>query len=125
VHKGRYSVVPPQPENFSTEDPLASSRRRASVVDVWTRGPDLLLVDQGATVGGSPSFTPNPRAPRVDLGPVLGTGEVVLSAIDPSVRVALTGGRHVRVAGTLPVARLAAIARQLQKVEGGPLTFAD
>jgi hypothetical protein len=125
VRMGRYSAVPPQPENFSAQDPLGEARRRASVVDVWTRGPDLLLVDQGATLGGAPAFAPDASAPQVDLGPVLGKGEVVLSAVNPGVRVALAGGRYVRVAGTLPTGDLAALARQLQKVEGTPLTFKD
>jgi hypothetical protein len=125
THEGRYSVVPPQPENFSDDDPSGAGKRRAGVVDVWVRGVDVLVVDQGGTLGGYPPYAPDDAAPTVDLGPTLGHGEVVLSALEPAVRTILPGGRYVRVAGTLPPAELAAVARRLTSGPGGELDFAD
>lgn len=125
--RGRWSVVPPQPENFvDVQDDLqAPLRQRAAVSDVFVRGVDVVIIEQGGTRGGAPPYTPDEDAPRIGLGPVLGDGEVVLSAQEVAVRVLLPGGRYVRVAGTLTPVELAAIAKRLTSQAGGTLDFAD
>src|SRR5207249_3361844 len=50
TRQGRYAVVPPQPENFS--NPGLRSNRLAGVSDVLVRGPDVIVVDRGGTLGG-------------------------------------------------------------------------
>lgn len=114
---GRFSVVPPQPHDLA--DPLRSSSLIASATDVWVDGPDLLIVDQGATLGGAPPFVAGGGEP-VDLGP-LGEGEILLDAGGNEVRVLLGGGGYLSVQGTLPPADLAAVARSLRQVEGDEL----
>lgn len=119
---GRFSVVPPQPENFT--DPLREAYRRAEVSDVFVRGVDLIVVSRGATLRGQNAFEPDPTNAPIDLGAV-GSGEVVLTGQGNEVRALLSGGRYVRITGTVPVAQLAAIARQLHLVPGGELRFLD
>jgi hypothetical protein len=114
---GRFSVVPPQPESFS--DPSRESSIVASTTDVWVSGPDLLLVDQGATLGGGAPFAIGERG-RIDLGD-LGTGEVLLDAGGNEVRVVLEAGGFVVVKGTLPVDRLVSVAKSLRAEPGGEL----
>jgi hypothetical protein len=116
-HRGRYSVIPAQPDNFSG-DPSREGFRQAGVADVWVRGLDVLVVDQGATLLGEEPFTVDAANPRVDLG-AFGQGEVRLSGVGNEVRALRGGGKYVRVAGTLDVDELAAVARALRPGPGG------
>jgi hypothetical protein len=120
---GRFSVVPPQAENFGA-DPAREGFRRAQIADVYERGLDVLVVEQGATLGGSPPFEPDPSSPTLDLGP-LGTAEVRYSAIGNQVRAQRAGGKYVQATGTLPPDELAAVLRSLREVPGGELVYAD
>lgn len=113
---GRFSVVPPQPENAT--DPTREPFLRSSTVDVWVDGPEVLLVEQGGTLGGSHPFALGSTS--VDLGD-LGEGDLVLGTQGNAVRALVAGGRYVQVAGTLPVEELAELARSLERVEGGTL----
>jgi hypothetical protein len=117
---GRYTVIPPQADNFS--DPTREGARRAGTSDVWVRGVDVLIVDQGGTLRGDPPFTVDETNPKVDLGQ-LGQGERLLSAVTNEVRVILPSGRYLRVAGTLSPDDLAAVARSLHSVPGGTLEY--
>jgi hypothetical protein len=117
---GRYTVIPPQADNFS--DPTREGARRAGTSDVWVRGVDVLIVDQGGTLRGDPPFTIDEENPKVDLGQ-FGQGERRLSAVTNEVRVILPSGRYVRVMGTLPPDDLAAVARSLHSVPGGTLEY--
>lgn len=101
TRKGRYSVVPPQAENFG-EDPTREGFRRAQIADVFERGLDVLVVEQGATLQGAAPFEVDPSNPTIDLGP-LGTAEVRYSAGGNQVRALQPGGRFVQATGTLPV----------------------
>lgn len=114
---GRFSVVPPQTEGFT--DPAKESSIVASTTDVWVRGGDLLVVDQGATLGGGAPFVPG-DADKVDLGD-LGQGEVLLTASGNEVRVVLATGGFLTVTGTLPVDELVEVARGLHEQPGGEL----
>lgn len=115
---GRYAVVPPQAATAS--DPASRPNLVAAVVDVWTRGPDIVLVDQGGTLGQVPPFAAHRFGHPADLG-ALGQGEWFLTPAGPEVRVLLPPGRYVRVAGTLPVEDLLALARRLRPVQGDGL----
>ena len=120
---GRYNVIPSQPENF--KDPERYGRQETSFADVFVRGTDFLVIDQGGTRQGADPFSTDPAAPTADLGP-FGTGEVRLGALGVEVRVKRSGGRFVRARGTLPPADLAAVLRALVPTEGaGPLEFLE
>jgi hypothetical protein len=114
-------VIPPQPQ--AEADPTIGSNQLAGTADVYERGADVFLVDQGATLRGADAFKPDPANPRTDLGPRLGRGEVLIGPRGNEVRVAMKGGRYLRVYGTLPVGELAALAGRLQPVEGTGLAY--
>ncbi len=121
--RGRYSVVPPQ---AGLTD--ANERRRAiaSTADVYERGVDVLVVDRGSTLNLERAFQPRPEGRPVDLGPVLGEGELLLSWNGPEVRWANDDGKFIRVYGTLSVDETVAHARALRETPGGPgLVFLD
>lgn len=117
VLRGRYSIVPPQ---AGLTD--ANERRRAiaSTADVYERGVDVLIVDRGSTLNLERAFQPRPEGRPVDLGPVLGEGELLLSWNGPEVRWANDDGKFIRVYGTLPVDETIALARSLRETPGGP-----
>ena len=123
VHQGRYSVVPPQPENFAPDDPTREAFRRAGIVDVWVNGVDVLLLDQGGTLRAEAPFVVDEASPKADLGS-FGQGEVRIGGLGAEVRVLLDAGRYLRVAGTIPPDQLAAVARSLVRTEGNTLEFA-
>ena len=116
--RGRFTVVPPQ---AGLLDPTQRSAVVASVADVWTRGPDYLVVDQGGALNNQPTFSYQSHSRRVDLG-ALGQGEEVPGMAGNEVRVIVANGRHVRVHGTLPLRDLVAVARALHPTPGGTLT---
>ncbi|HUP84823.1 MAG TPA: hypothetical protein VM143_04060 [Acidimicrobiales bacterium] len=120
---GRFNVIPSQPENFS--DPTREGARETSFADVYVRGADFLVIDQGGTLQGVDPFTEDPGSPRLDLGPY-GSGELRLSALGVEVRAKRTGGRFVRVRGTVDADDLASVAKSLAPTEGsGPLEFLE
>ncbi len=123
VATGRYSVIPPQAENF-TGDPERESFQRAMVSDVYVRGTDVLVLEQGATLRGAAPFEVDPTNPTVDLGP-FGVAEIRFSGHGTQVRAAREGGRFVQATGTLTADELAAVLRSLREVPGGELRFAD
>ncbi len=118
---GRYAVVPPQTEAFT--DPLRRGDRVASVMDVLTRGPDLLVVEQGSTLGGGAPF--DDRGGEQRAAGQLGRVQVLLTPFGPLVRTHLGGGAFVRVYGTVEPGELVALARRLRAVEGGELIPLD
>ena len=121
THLRRYIVVPPQ---AGLVDPAQRGTTQAGVADVWTRGPDFLVVDQGGTLSAGAAFTYRADSTKVDLGP-LGQGEELASLAANEVRVILPTKRHIRVYGTLRVAELADVARRLRATPGGTLTLAE
>jgi hypothetical protein len=123
--KGRYSVIPPQAENFDANSPEREGFQRAEIADVYERGLDVLVVTQGGTLRGAPPFELDPARQQVDLGR-FGPGEVRISAVGNQVR-ALTGdGHYLVISGTLAPEELAAVARSLRTIPGGgTLEYAD
>ena len=85
---------------------------------MYLRGRDVLIVDQGAVNLGPRPFSTDPFGKPVDLGP-LGMGEAIAGPRLQVVRALPPGGSHtdyVRVAGTIPVDQLAAVARSLRVI---------
>ena len=118
--RGRYSVVPAGQPGFS--DPTARSTVITFVAEVWTRGPDVLVIEQGATQGAEP-FTTDPNARRVEAG-TLGKGELRYSMLASEVRFLTGGTRFVRVRGTVSPSAPLDVADDLRAVAGGPLRVA-
>jgi hypothetical protein len=118
-HTGRYVVIPSQPHAFA--DPNAFSPNAAglpgslvvSIDDVYVRGSDALVIEQGSTVNDAKFAAPS-GGQDVDLGGVLGRGQLLASAsASEVVAEPHDGTRFVRVVGTLPPDDLIAIARQM------------
>jgi hypothetical protein len=114
---GRFAVVPPGQSGFT--DPTQRGSITVFVSEVWTRGPDVFVVEQGATQGGTP-FERDPNARSVSI-PGVGTGELRYSLGSSEVRIRTSAVRFVRIRGTLPPSRLLALARSLEPKPGGPL----
>jgi hypothetical protein len=121
TRRGRYAVVPPQ--SARADDPETRSQVVAGVVDVFTRGPDVLLIDQGGTLGQVPPFGTQPGSDLVDLGALAKTGEWFPTPTGAEVRALIPPGRYVKVSGSLPADDLIAIARSLRPIEGTGLTY--
>ena len=113
---GRFAVAE---GSLNGQDGQAITQRRGSFSEVWVRGRDVLVLDQGATEFGATALVPFSHAAPVDLGP-LGPGEAILGPRLSQVRITLTGGRYVRVAGTLGVDALADVARTLRTIDTPP-----
>jgi len=117
-HLGRYAVVPP---DLSVREPNTTNPAGpgvATITDVWTRGADVLIVDQGASTGRDP-FPPTDVGAPVDLmAPGLQSAILVLDLRSSEVRVRLADGGFVRVAATLPPDELMAVARSLTFAKG-------
>lgn len=114
---GRWAVVPP-----ALGGPVPSGEARgadiALITDAWTRGPDLLLIDQGAARRGAGAPWDDGPAIDVDLG-ALGPAELALNLRMTEVRILRPDGGFVRVAGTLPPDDLLEIARTLHQDQTG------
>lgn len=116
-HVGRWAVVPPT----TSDSAVAETGRRpvhvALVTDAWTRGPDLVVLDQGAAVGGAaPPWSPGDVTDTIDLGNLGGTAVVadaVWGTALNELRFQRPDGGFVRLAGTLPMADLIDIGRTL------------
>ena len=125
VHRGRYAVVPPQ--DADTEDVNTRAYVIAGVVDVWVRGVDVLVLDQGGTLGRVPPFGGHPNGrPEEELSAQYrGVAESIRSAHANEVRVLLPPGRYVKVVGTLPVDELIELLEHLTSSEGEGVVYLD
>jgi hypothetical protein len=122
THLGRYAVVPPQAAN--PDDIESRAQVLAGVVDVFVRGVDVVVIEQGGTLGQVPPFGAHPHATVVDgVGALGDRGESFLTPTGAEVRVLVPPGRYVRVYGTVTVDDLVAILRALEPVEGGGLVY--
>ena len=121
-HVGRFTVIPPQAESFTSPD--RRSYIVTSTADVWRRGIDIVVLDQGGTLGRVKPFEPDPDGVPVELG-ALGTGESLVGLGGNTVRVVRDPGDFVRVYGTLPTAELAAFAATLVETEGTEIVLLD
>jgi hypothetical protein len=113
---GRYAVVPARlsaaPSSAGAGEPDV-----ALYTDVWRRGADVLLLDQGAARNGAAApFDPDTRVGAVDLGP-LGQGELAVDLRSAEIRLTRPDGGFVRLSGTIPIDELTQLATQLQVLQ--------
>jgi hypothetical protein len=115
THVGRFAVVAPTPANA----PVVTA-----IDDVYVRGADLIVVEQGETLSGVGMAAAD--GAKVKLGR-LGDGRLLVSPVASSVAaLTQTRGSFVRVTGTVAPSRLVAVARALRAQPGGTLvTIAD
>jgi hypothetical protein len=122
TYRGRVVVQPPKLSPF--RNPLDEGPRteQVSLVDSWTRGPDLLVFSQ--TIAASITAIPNDArtAKPLDLGP-FGAAATVLDLRSSEVRIELPEDRFIRIAGSLPLDELVDVARSMRAEEGTGLVF--
>lgn len=116
ARRGRYTVVPPQAD---LREGGERRKLRAATVDVFERGADVLVVEQGGVLDLSDPWAVGDAFPDVDLGPVVGTGELVPGRFGSEVRALLGQGRYLRLSGTLPLSALVELARSMTLVDDG------
>ncbi|WP_436793714.1 hypothetical protein [Actinospongicola halichondriae] len=107
---GRYLVVPPTLD--ATARDLGSSADTALVSDVWRRGPDLLVLDQGATKDGP---TPFGAMTEIDTFDLVDIGEATIGVDDrlAAVNVPLADGGFLRLSATLDPTELRTLAQTI------------
>jgi hypothetical protein len=122
AHVGRYAVEPPQPQAFAengSSGPLGGDPAGSLVVaidDVFVRGPDVIVVEEGETMNGA-RFAPPSGGETVELG-ALGRGQLLLSAVGTMVNAEPANRtRFVRITGTVGPETLIAVARSLRPVD--------
>jgi hypothetical protein len=122
--RGRYVVVQPQRQAsaLGADGSAAASGAPASQVvtleDVYVRGPDVIVVEQGGSTNNA-RFAPPTGGRPVDLG-VLGRGQLVLAATASSVVGEPAGeSKFVRVTGTVDPRLLIRTARALVSIDNG------
>jgi hypothetical protein len=111
---GRFAVVPPRIGSAAT----VGGAQLAFYSDVWTRGADLLLLDQGAGTDGATPFDDALVWRSITL-PDLGPAELAGTPRMAEVRLHRADGGFVRLAGTVPVDELVALAGTIQ-LDGAP-----
>lgn len=128
-HYGRYAVVPSQPQAFDQSQPANGAPNPlglpGSLVteldDVYVSGPNMIVIEQGVTIGGGIFRAPRGQVP-VELGPVMGAGQLSLSATESVVSAEPDRGSHfVRVGGTVDPSVLLEVARSLRIERPGHL----
>lgn len=126
IHTGRDDVTPSQPEAFDqssgsySPNPLGLPGSLViELDDTYVSGPNVIVVEQGVTVDGA-AFKPPSGQPSVELGQLMGKGQLGVSA-SASVVSAEPGGHFVRVSGTVPPAELIRVARSLRLEAPGKL----
>ena len=124
---GRYAVIPPQPQVFGQIDAGGSTSGElpgstvTEVDDVWVRGADVIVMEQGQTIDGS-SFSAPSGAEAVELG-ALGTGQLQFTGTGPILTAEPASGRHfIRLSATLDPATLLRMARSIVTAPPGTLT---
>jgi hypothetical protein len=116
THRGRFTVVPPQAGLLEGGE---RAKVLAATTDVYVRGADAVIVERGGVLDLSDPWTVNDAFPDVDLGPAVGTGELVPGRTGGEVRALLGSGRYLRVSGSIDLDELVAIARDLVPVDNG------
>lgn len=125
-HRGRFAVVPPQPQLFGQGGGgFGSMGLPGGLVtemdDVYVRGADVIVLQQGSTLNGAAFRLPD-NAVGVDLGR-LGHGQLLVAGNGTTVVAEPGNGKgFVRLSGTLPTRELVALMRALTKQPGGTLT---
>lgn len=122
-HRGRYAVVPTQAELFSDDN--REGERLTFISDVYVKGPDLVVLDQGGTLGGVEPFG-NVRGVEVEVA-VEGAEDAVLTYGQggPIAIVRLGDGRFLRARTTTSPDVLLDLLAALEPVEGGELELLE
>ena len=119
---GRYAVVPPQ--GADPDDEKTRAQVVAGVVDVFVRGSDTVVVNQGGTLGHvPPPLPPVTGSAGVDLGVLAKAASSYATPWGAEVRALIPPGRYVLVGGTLPASDLADVARRLHEIQGQGITY--
>jgi hypothetical protein len=116
THRGRFTVVPPQAGLLEGGE---RAKVLAATTDVYVRGPDALIVERGGVLDLSDPWTVDDASPDVDLGPAVGTGELVPGRAGAEVRALLGSGRYLRVSGSVGLDELVGVVRALVPVDNG------
>lgn len=104
---GRYAVTA-----AGVQQPVgAVPEPSTTLVDVWTRGPDFLALDQGRL-----DIEPAPHAIPIEI-PDLGPGELLLDLRATELRFTTATGATVRLYGTLPPGDLLDLAATLRAAD--------
>lgn len=119
--RGRYAVVPPQAENFG--DDTRRDQRRTFVSDVFVDGADVVVLDQGSTLGNVEPFQ-GLQGTTVEIEG-FEEGTLTYGRGGPVVLVRLGHGRFLRARGTVEPEVLVALLESLERVEGGVLQLLD
>jgi hypothetical protein len=118
---GRWTSVSPRLGNANGNAFDSDEGRQASLHEVWTRGIDVIFIEQGSMLGEGGPLPAHPQAQPVDLG-ALGSGEAIHDLRLNEARANIPGFGFVRVAGTVTMDEVLAIARRLVRQPGGTLT---
>jgi hypothetical protein len=118
---GRWTSISPRlgSANDNAFDP--DEGRQASLHEVWTRGIDVVFIEQGSLLGEGGPLPSHPQARPIGLG-ALGAGEAIVDLRLNEARANVPGFGFVRVAGTVPLDDVISIARRLVPRSGGSLT---
>ena len=125
-HLGRYAAVPPQPQLFAgggqgTGQMGLPGGLVSEMDDVYVRGADAVILQQGSTLNGA-KFTPPNNATAISLG-ALGRGQLLIAGNVTSVVAEPGNGEHfVRLSATLPPDTVIALMRSITAQPGGTLT---
>lgn len=126
-HLGRFAAVPPQPQLFAGGGQGTGTMGAlpgglvTEMDDVYTRGTDAIVLQQGATINGA-AFKPPANAISVDLGR-LGRGQLLIAGNVTSIVAEPGNGKQfVRLSATLPPDTVISLMRSLVAQPGGTLT---
>lgn len=111
---GRFAITPARLSRGREVIPAGADV--ALYTDVWQRGPDLLLFDQGATKGSATPFAAGTRIGTVEIGG-FGSAELAVDVRSAEIRIRRPGGGFVRLSGTLPLDDLIRISSTIQVQE--------
>ncbi len=114
---GRYAVSPARLSTSSSAVPGEADL--ALYTDVWRRGPDVIMLDQGAADGGATPFDPETALGPVELAGI-GPAELAVDVRIAEVRLTRPVGGFVRVAGTIDPDDLVALAGNLRPLGATP-----
>lgn len=125
TYAGRFVVQPPTLSPFQSPlDTPTERREQVTLVDVWERGPDVLVFSITIAADISAVPTDAKTAQRFELGPV-GEAATVIDLRSNEVRVELPEARFLRIAGTFPRQELVDLAGSLRAEVGTGLVFLD
>jgi hypothetical protein len=124
TYEGRVVVQPPKLSPFRNPLDDGPQTEQVSMVDTWSRGPDLVVFSQ--TIAASITAIPNDAktARPLDLGP-FGNAATVVDLRSNEVRIELPEDRFIRIAGSLTTKELVELAHGLRAEEGKGLVFLD